>query len=112
MAQRFPGRPVVAVSSVTGAGLEALRSALAEALDARPVAEGEVVVSLARHHAALVDAGGCLEAAATVLADAGPLDAAAEELRGARGALAGVIDRGAVAEEVLDRIFARFCIGK
>ena len=39
-------------------------------------------------------------------------EVAAEELRGAARALGGLTGEGLDCEEVLDRVFAEFCIGK
>jgi tRNA modification GTPase len=46
-----------------------------------------------------------------VVAMAGPLEIAAEELRGATSALESVIGR-VDAERILDDIFSSFCLGK
>jgi tRNA modification GTPase len=106
-----PGR--VAVSSVTGAGLAELRQALAAAAFGRLAALGDVepVVTRARHHAALQHALGELDAFAA--ARAAPLDAAvaATHLRDAVAALDELI--GVMTpDDVLDRVFATFCVGK
>ena len=101
------------VSVVTGAGLQALRARLAEAAFGRLLALGDVepVVTRARHRAALERA--LEEVDAFYVAREQQVDAvaAATHLRAAVGALDDLI--GAVTpEDVLDRVFASFCVGK
>jgi tRNA modification GTPase len=96
-----------ATSAKTGAGIDTLRAALA-AWAADVTRPGEpALLSHARHRAAFVDAAAALaEAAAT---DDSVLRA--EHLRlavHAFGRVAGRVD----VDDVLDRIFSRFCIGK
>src|SRR5207249_2266614 len=100
------------VSIVTGAGLDTLRARLAEAAFGRLLALGDVepVVTRARHRTALERALGEMDdfyAARERGVDA----AAATHLRAAVGALDDLI--GAVTpDDVLDRLFASFCVGK
>ena len=101
----------LAVSSTTGAGLPALRRALREALARAPLQAQEAVVLSARQHALCLRLGDHLaEAAGALLLGAGPA-VAASELTLALEALAE-LDGQDVREAVLDRVFARFCIGK
>lgn len=65
----------------------------------------------ARHRAALAEALGELDRALEALAAGAPLDQFAEALRAATDAL-DAIDGRTAPEDLLDRIFARFCIGK
>jgi len=110
----FPGPPSpVPVSVVTGQGLAELRRQLAEVAFGRLLALGDVepVVTRARHRAALARALAELDAfwdARTRGVDAA---ATATHLRAAVLALDDLI--GAVTpEDVLDRVFAAFCVGK
>ena len=101
------------VSVVTGAGLAELRRRLAEVAFGQLLALGDVepVVTRARHRAALERA--LAELDAFWAARTGGVDAAASatHLRGAVTALDDLI--GAVTpEDVLDRVFAEFCVGK
>jgi len=103
----------VSVSVVTGEGLPELRRQLAEVAFGRLLALGDVepVVTRARHRAALERALAELEAFWS--ARTGGVDAAATatHLRAAVLALDELI--GAVTpEDVLDRVFAAFCVGK
>ncbi|HXI33804.1 MAG TPA: tRNA uridine-5-carboxymethylaminomethyl(34) synthesis GTPase MnmE [Gemmatimonadales bacterium] len=109
-----PDRPsAVLVSTITGAGLDTLKRRLAEVAFGRLLSLGDVepVVTRARHRAALEQALAELEAFQA--ARAGGVDAAAvaTHLRAAVGALDDLI--GVVTpDDVLDRVFASFCVGK
>jgi tRNA modification GTPase len=104
------GRVEVLVSARTGLGLEALRALLASRLGLVE-ADGELLV-LERHREALVSAASSLREAAAL---AGDLPSAPElvaaRVREALTAL-GVITGETATEELLDRIFATFCVGK
>ncbi len=97
------------ISARTGAGMDALLAALrgwVEAATAGPPA----LVTRRRQEAALAEA---LEALAEARAELARGDGllAAEALRRADAALGRITGRGGV-EEMLDRLFAEFCIGK
>lgn len=95
------------VSALTGAGVTDLRAALAEWAQA-VVRPGEpALLSHARHRAAFGDAATALQHAAA----ADDLVLRTEELRRAAQALGRVAGRIDV-DDVLDRIFSQFCIGK
>jgi len=101
------------VSVVTGDGLADLKRRLAEIAYGRLLTLGDVepVVTRARHREALERA--LAEVEAFQFARQGGVDAAAAatHLRAAVGALDDVI--GVVtADDVLDRVFASFCVGK
>jgi len=94
-------------SARTGDGLGALESALTAA--AKEAIEGSQTsaITRARHRASVMAAVEALERAQSAAAP----ELLAEDLRGAMTALGrvvGVVD----VEDVLDRIFAAFCIGK
>ena len=101
------------VSVVTGEGLDALKPKLAEAAFGRLLAQGDVepVVTRARHRLALERARDEVEAFAAARAQGVEAAVAATHLRAAVGALDDLI--GVVApDDVLDRVFASFCVGK
>jgi tRNA modification GTPase len=100
---------LIATSAVTGTGLEELKHLLAERARAQQRPALASSLGRCRHHVAA-----CLEhlrrAHATVLHD-GPPELLALELREALDQLGEMV--GAVyTEDLLDRIFSRFCIGK
>ena len=103
----------LAVSAREASGLEALARAVAERLagpDA-PAGEGSAHALGLRHRHALELARARLEEALAGLAEGLPLDLVAEGLRAATDALDGIQGR-TTPEDLLDRIFARFCLGK
>jgi len=105
------GLPSVAVSATRGAGLVELGCAV-ERLLSGAEGEGDVTHLLfVRHREALVRARAALSEAADLLATGAPLDLVAEALRGSLTALDELSGR-TLPEDVLDRIFARFCLGK
>ncbi|MEZ4428882.1 MAG: GTPase [Nannocystaceae bacterium] len=99
------------VSARTGEGLAELRAVVGGA----PARRRGPWIGLARHHG--TQEGGRVAAQASALlvdADA-PLELAAFELAVAErrlGEITGVSATGPIGEALLDRIFARFCIGK
>jgi len=106
-------RPTGGVSVVTGQGLAELRRKLAEVAFGRLVALGDVepVVTRARHRGALERALTEVEAFHSARGSGVDAAAAATHLRAAVGALDDLI--GVVTpDDVLDRVFASFCVGK
>jgi len=106
------GAETIATSSVTGEGLRALRAALARAVEGGAVdreASGPVVT--ARHRSALEEAAGAIARAERLAREGGEGELVALELREAQAALGGILGREADTG-VLERIFARFCVGK
>jgi len=112
---RPSGRQAVSpsVSVVTGTGLAELRRRLAEVAFGRLLALGDVepVVTRARHRAALERAVLELDSFWGARESGVDAAAAATHLRAAVTALDDLI--GAVTpEDILDRVFAAFCVGK
>ncbi len=102
------GRPALAISVRSGAGMANLLEALQVACAVRlGGAEAAPVLTRARHRAAVAEA----VAALGRVGQAGLPELAAEELRLALRALGRVVGRVDV-EDLLDLIFREFCIGK
>jgi tRNA modification GTPase len=101
----------IETSSRTGQGVEQLRSELRCKALAAADTHGDVVASTAaRCRESLRLAAQCLRQARNV-ASAGQEELAAAEIRVALSELGKIV--GAVyTEDILDRIFSRFCIGK
>jgi tRNA modification GTPase len=95
-----------AISAVTGEGLDALRDDLIETARHAMPRPGDAALN-ARQHALLTDAELALRATRH---ETDPL-LVAECLRRARVAFDGLVGR-ATTEDMLDALFARFCIGK
>jgi tRNA modification GTPase len=104
----------IAVSTVTGAGLATLATALAAMLDRMHGGRAADLPLLTRerHRLAIQRARDELAAFVTAWRDGTlPAPIAATHLRAAEGALQeliGVVD----VEELLDRVFSAFCVGK
>jgi tRNA modification GTPase len=103
-------RPVdegwVAVSCRTGEGLDRLRGALGQAVSAEVADLGGEAVIGERHRRALERA-----TAELLAAEPAAPELAAEAIRGALEATRELLGE-VVSDDVLDRIFAAFCIGK
>jgi len=113
LAQAFAG-PFLAVSALTGQGLPQLRDLIARSLSAGQQAatqEGRDAVALtARHRQAVSEAIANLDQAM------GQIEQEAEEVAAAmiREACQALseIEQQPIDEQILDRIFSRFCVGK
>lgn len=104
--------PVVRLSARTGQGVDDLKAAVVQAVLAGGVAIQGEVVTQARHHQHLAAALGHLERCRELLPEGPPpWELAAEDLRGAIREL-GELTGDETGEDVLDRIFSQFCIGK
>jgi len=105
--------PIFPLSVVTGAGFPDFIQALTSRFrTANSAADLSGVAPNIRHRAALERAAGHLDTAAGMArSDDGVLDRTALELQAALAAL-GEITGQTATEEILQRIFSRFCIGK
>jgi tRNA modification GTPase len=106
----IPG--AIATSSVTGEGLDALRTAIRAALLDATGTSGEVVAATAvRCRRSLARTSRGLRNARKLARDEQSEELIAAEIRAALEELGTVV--GAVyTDDILDRIFSRFCIGK
>lgn len=100
---------VVESSTVRIDGMDALREALAEAVLGGN--RQEMVSGNARHRDALLRAHEALQTALAGIEGGVPLDLISFDVRAAANAL-GEITGSSVDDELLDRIFRDFCIGK
>ena len=108
-----PATPPIHTSALTGAGLDALKAAIVHAAfgEQATLADLEPGLTRERHRLALARAQAALREATPHLAARGDAVLAAHHLREAARALEeliGVVD----VEEVLDRVFRSFCVGK
>ncbi len=97
----------LAVSALTGLGMDRLRAMLTDMAAALTQAEGPPPLTRARHRAALIQAADHLRDAEAALLP----ELRGEDLRAALRAL-GRITGHVGAEDVLDSVFGQFCIGK
>jgi len=108
----FPASPVVATSALYKRGLGELKSALASLLISNPHAQPtSVVLSNLRHKQSLEKTADCLKQARKGLEGETPPEFISTDIQSALHHL-GEITGQTSTEELLDRIFSRFCIGK
>jgi len=106
------GLPILSISATRGEGLDELKKTIVDSClaDWKEEREG-VVISNIRHKTALEHALDSLGRAENILQGKGPLEFLAIELRDALDSLGEIV--GAVTkEDILNRIFSEFCIGK
>lgn len=104
--------PPVDVSAVQGGGLADLeRAILQHALGAAPLIQDEVVLTRARHRQCLEGALENVHAASEGLRQGMPVEFVAFDVTEALQHLGAVLGEQR-SDEVLERIFSRFCIGK
>lgn len=102
---------VIPTSAATGAGIDSLRDALANACRSLTAHTGDTLVANARHLQALRDASAAAARTVDALNAGMPGDLVAQDLRACIDALASIT--GAISTpEILATIFSRFCIGK
>lgn len=108
-----PGTPWIETSGVTGNGLAVLREQLAAALDVRHQETPTGVAGTAARCGAALDAAiaSLKQALPVVTGDAEGHEWVAAEMRLALSAL-GEVTGEVYTDDILDRIFSRFCIGK
>ena len=102
--------PVIPVSSVTGEGLDALEQAIAALFPLPDTPAGEILTN-ARQRDAVARAVEDLRAALDALEQGLTPDLVLTETEGAMAAL-GELSGRSVREDVTNRIFQRFCVGK
>lgn len=108
----WPQVPCISTSTVTGVGLAELEKALADVVLAGKVVQSDsVLVTSVRHQEALRRTAESLRAAQASLAQMLPLDFVSIDLRAAYDAL-GEVTGETASEDLLDKIFSEFCIGK
>ena len=105
------GSALLPTCAVDGAGLEGLREAIAQALVGETPGDSAAVIASQRQHDLLRAAAAALGRARDALLGEAGVAVAAEELITALERLDS-LGGGGVREEVLDTLFARFCIGK
>ncbi|HVB24021.1 MAG TPA: tRNA uridine-5-carboxymethylaminomethyl(34) synthesis GTPase MnmE [Ktedonobacteraceae bacterium] len=110
--QLWPESPIVNTSTRTGAGLSQLEETIAElVLAGKQLHSESVLVTSTRHTEALRRAAEHLRAATSTLDRRLPLDFVSIDLRAAYDTL-GEITGETASDDLLERIFHEFCIGK
>lgn len=109
--KQFGDHPVVKVSALTGRGMDDLRAALAAFAGADARAAEDLLVTSARHRDLLLSAAAHIEDAVRALEDGADMDCVTIDLNAAWTDLGGITG-STVTEEIIDRIFEKFCLGK
>lgn len=104
--------PAVAVCALTGDGVDTLAEAIYQAVWGGGIRANmfEVMIN-ARHQDALLRARNALEHAVEALRTDAPIEVVAMDLRAGAQAVGEIVGQTAT-EDLLDRIFSQFCIGK
>ena len=102
---------LIVTSAATGAGVAALRTAIAQTLRGRQGQESSLSGTAARCRGSLARAAAALQSAAQIMIQNGGDELVAFDLRLALDELGQVVG-AVVTDDILDRIFRRFCIGK
>lgn len=106
------GRPVLRISAVEGYGLDALEEKIVDmALGGRVSPSDEIMVTNVRHKRALEKSREYLLEARAAIRGNVPVDIVSIDVKAAWEAL-GEITGSTITEEIVDRIFADFCVGK
>ena len=105
------GEPALAISALTGDGIEGLLSAMTARLEGLMGTAASPALTRVRHREALEECLGALGRVVAADGNDGKPELAAEDLRLAARALGRITGRVDV-EDVLDVIFRDFCIGK
>ena len=107
---QLPGR-AFGLSAKTGLGMSRLLHALRTLVDTSGVDRGDAIVSNERHAEALRQAREALQRALDALRENLPADLLYEEIRQVTHHL-GTITGTITSDDILTRIFSKFCIGK
>lgn len=108
----WPDVPFVATSTITGEGLPELEAVIVELGMAGKTVQGEgALVTSARHAEALRRASEHIRASLVPLREGLPLDFVSIDLRAAYDTL-GEVTGETASDDLLERIFSEFCIGK
>lgn len=107
----FDGADVSVVSAATGAGLDALRARIAARLSGEEDLRDTPAISNVRHLTLVDQATAAVTQAVEGLVGGATEELALAELTTAREALGAIVGRKS-ADDLLQHIFSRFCIGK
>ena len=105
------GDTLVHISTKTGLGLDALKSAISDMCSLGSSGSGGALVSNMRHLHALGDARASLISALDTLKSRMPMDMCTIDISAALESL-GLISGATVSSDIVDKIFAEFCVGK
>ena len=102
---------IIEISAKTGSGLDKFKEVIKELFFSGKVASKDVMITNTRHKEALIRARESLEASKNALDNTFAIDLASIDLRNAWKSL-GEINGDTVEEDIIDKIFSKFCLGK
>ena len=110
--EQLPKTPEISISSVTGEGVEKIKSMINKKIWGNNSEDSsDVVIGEERQYLALKDTLQALDRVVVAEADGAGMEIVALEIRTAVTAL-GRITGQEIGDDILNRIFAKFCIGK
>ncbi|MFN0157773.1 MAG: tRNA uridine-5-carboxymethylaminomethyl(34) synthesis GTPase MnmE [Bacteroidota bacterium] len=101
----------VAVSSKTGAGIPTLKKSLSRLVSSDRIATSDVEISSLRHYEALSSSVNSLKAALSSIDSQRSTELAAADIRSAMNSLSEITGE-ITTDDILNRVFGSFCIGK
>ncbi len=110
LCEKYPYMQAVSISAAKGKGIGALKELIFRSISGGGVLTGGYAVT-ARQMECLAEAGSAIEAADAALASGAGGDAALACIAEARAALSSLLGLDA-AEDLLDKVFGSFCVGK
>jgi tRNA modification GTPase len=110
--ERIPGAPLVSISALRGLGIENLKEEIRRMILAgKTESPGEVLLSNLRHKQAIEKARQALDQALESLTAGLSAEFISLDLREAQAALGEIVGTH-TSEDILERIFSQFCVGK
>lgn len=104
--------PAVRISALTGEGLDRLQQAIVELVLGSGTTSADLVVAPSlRHKMALEEAHKAFERASQGVVQGLPMEIIADDLQQGLGSLGEIVGE-TTSEDVIEKIFSRFCIGK
>ncbi|KOA20304.1 tRNA modification GTPase MnmE [Clostridium homopropionicum DSM 5847] len=104
-------RYIIDVSAKTGEGIKEFKNTIKELFFKGEVNSKDVMITNSRHKEALIRAEENLEAAVEALNNTFAIDLAAIDLKNT-WKIMGEISGDTIEEDIIDRIFSKFCLGK
>ena len=104
-------KPIIKTSMVNEEGIDRLEETITEMFNTKDLKRESVLITNTRHERLLSQAGKKLSESLRDIKRGIPLDACEVDLRGAYDDL-GLIIGEAVSDEIMDKVFKEFCVGK
>lgn len=102
---------IIETSTITGSGIDKLKKCITELFFRGEIKNKDMIITNARHKDALIKANESLKMALNALEFTLAIDLASIDIRNAWSNL-GEISGETVKEDIIDKIFAEFCLGK